>query len=188
MGGDFKTLYPEKMRIVLLFMLLAACGGLGAQKPSEIVSLLRNWYFSPAGAEEWLEAEVPGTVHQDLLRHQILPDPFYGTHEEKIQWVEEKDWEYKTVFTVTSAQLERDAAVLNFEGLDTYADVYLNGALILKADNMFVGYRVPVKPLLRCGENHLRVYFHSPVKQTLPQWQSNGFNYPADNDLSLIHI
>ena len=182
MGGDFKTLYPEKMRIVLLFMLLAACGGLGAQKPSEIVSLLRNWYFSPAGAEEWLEAEVPGTVHQDLLRHQILPDPFYGTHEEKIQWVEEKDWEYKTVFTVTSAQLERDAAVLNFEGLDTYADVYLNGALILKADNMFVGYRVPVKPLLRCGENHLRVYFHSPVKQTLPQWQSNGFNYPADND------
>ena len=67
---------------------------------------------------------MPGTVHQDLLRHQILPDPFYGTHEEKIQWVEEKDWEYKTVFTVTSAQLERDAAVLNFEGLDTYADVY----------------------------------------------------------------
>ena len=84
MGGDFKTLYPEKMRIVLLFMLLAACGRLGAQKPSEIVSLLRNWYFSPAGAEEWLEAEVPGTVHQDLLRHQILPDPFYCAHVGKI--------------------------------------------------------------------------------------------------------
>lgn len=170
------------MRIVLLLFLLFWGVGAGAQKPPEIVSFIRDWYFTQAGREEWLKAEVPGCVHQDLLRHGMLPDPFYGSHEKEIQWVEEKDWEYKTVFTVTPAQLERDAAILSFEGLDTYADVYLNGALILKADNMFVGHRIPVKPLLRCGENHLRVYFHSPVKQTLPQWQSNGFNYPADND------
>ena len=36
--------------------------------------------------------------------------------------------------------------------------------------------------MLRKGENLLHVYFHSPIKQTLPQWSSNGFNYPADND------
>lgn len=47
---------------------------------------------------------------------------------------------------------------------------------------MFVGYAVPVKQVLRKGENLLHVYFHSPIKQTLPQWSSNGFNYPADND------
>lgn len=50
---------------------------------------------------------MPGTIHQDLIRHQLLPDPFYGINEEKIQWVEDKDWEYKTVFIVTEEQLGR---------------------------------------------------------------------------------
>lgn len=149
---------------------------------AEVVSLDTDWSFSQVGTGKWLPATVPGTVHQDLIRHKLIPNPFYGTNEKKIQWVENEDWEYKTCFMVTKDQLERDAALLSFEGLDTYADVYLNGSLLLKADNMFVGYSVPVKPVLREGENLLHVYFHSPIKQTLPQWASNGFNYPADND------
>lgn len=170
------------MRKILLLLGLLVGGMTWGQRKAEILPLENNWHFSVAGEDNWLEAKVPGTVHQDLLRHQLLPDPFYGANEEKIQWVENKDWEYKTSFTVTAGQLERDAAFLCFEGLDTYADVYLNGALILKADNMFVGYKIPVKTLLRPGKNQLHIYFHSPVKQTLPQWRSNGFNYPADND------
>lgn len=170
------------MRKILLLLGLLVGGMTWGQRKAEILPLENNWYFSVAGEDNWLEAKVPGTVHQDLLRHQLLPDPFYGTNEEKVQWVENKDWEYKTSFTVAAGQLERDAAFLCFEGLDTYADVYLNGALILKADNMFVGYKIPVKTLLRPGKNQLHIYFHSPVKQTLPQWRSNGFNYPADND------
>ena len=49
---------------------------------------------------------------------------------------------------------------------------------------MFVGYTLPVKEVLRKGENRLQVYFHSPIKQALPQWETNGFDYPADNDHS----
>lgn len=155
---------------------------------SEIGLLNTGWMFSQAGMEEWKTANVPGTVHQDLIRHGLLPDPFYGTNEQKIQWVEDKDWEYKTSFTVTPEQLNRDAAQLLLEGLDTYADVYLNGSLLLKADNMFVGYTLPVKPILRVGENFLHIYFHSPIRQTLPQYASNGFNYPADNDHHEKHL
>lgn len=149
---------------------------------SEVRVLDSGWEFARSGTDKWLSATVPGTVHQDLINHSLLPNPFYGTNEKKIQWVENEDWEYKTTFNVTPAQLERDAALLTFEGLDTYADVYLNGALVLRADNMFVGYSIPVKSILQNGENRLHIYFHSPVKQTLPQWNSNGFNYPADND------
>ncbi len=155
---------------------------------SEIISLDDDWEFSRAGADKWLPATVPGTVHQDLIRHNLLPDPFYGTNEEKIQWVENEDWEYKTSFSVSAEQLKRDGAQLIFEGLDTYADVYLNGALLLKSDNMFVGYTVFVKPMLREGENKLHIYFHSPIRQTLPQYASNGFNYPADNDHHEKHL
>lgn len=53
---------------------------------------------------------------------------------------------------------------------------------------MFVGYTIPVKSQLRIGENLLHIYFHSPIRQTLPQYNSNGFNYPADNDHHDKHL
>lgn len=168
-----------------IFFGLLCCSNLvygQAKDNSEVLVLNQGWTFAQAGTNKWLEATVPGTVHQDLIHHQLLPNPFYGTNEEQIQWVENEDWEYQTHFTVTDEQLNREGAQLVFEGLDTYADVYLNGSLLLKSDNMFVGYTVPVKSVLRKGENRLSIYFHSPIRQTLPQWASNGFNYPADND------
>lgn len=149
---------------------------------ADYLSLNNDWQFAEAGSQKWLPATVPGTVHSDLIKHELLPDPFFGTNEKKIQWVENKDWEYKTSFDLSAEQLEKEGANLIFEGLDTYADVYLNGALILKADNMFVGYSCPVKDVLRTGENRLHIYFHSPITKLLPQWASNGFDYPADND------
>ena len=170
--------------------LLCCCSMAYAQSNdnSEVVVLNTGWEFSHAGTELWRPAQVPGTVHQDLINHKQLPDPFYGINEQKIQWVENEDWEYRTAFIVTPEQLKRDDAQLVFEGLDTYADVYLNGALLLKADNMFVGYTIPVKSQLRIGENLLHIYFHSPIRQTLPQYNSNGFNYPADNDHHDKHL
>ena len=170
--------------------LLCCCSMVYAQSNdnSEVVVLNTGWEFSQAGTELWRPAQVPGTVHQDLIYHKQIPDPFYGINEQKIQWVENEAWEYRTAFTVTPEQLKRDDAQLVFEGLDTYADVYLNGALLLKADNMFVGYTIPVKSQLRIGENLLHIYFHSPIRQTLPQYNSNGFNYPADNDHHDKHL
>ena len=170
--------------------LLCCCSMVYAQgnDTSEVMLLDTGWEFSQSGTEKWMPATVPGTVHQDLISHELLPNPFYGMNEKKIQWVENEDWEYRTSFIVSEEQLNRDGIQLIFEGLDTYADVYLNGSLLLKADNMFVGYTVPVKSVLRKGENHLYIYFHSPIRQTLPQYASNGFNYPADNDHHEKHL
>ncbi|MBP9507634.1 MAG: glycoside hydrolase family 2 protein [Bacteroides sp.] len=170
--------------------LLCCCSVAYGQKAQEPTTIRLNdgWSFAQVGTEKWLPATVPGTVHQDLIRHQLLPDPFYGLNEAKIQWVENEDWEYKTSFTLNEEQLNREGALLTFDGLDTYADVYLNGTLLLKADNMFVGYSIPIKSVLRKGENRLHVYFHSPIKQTLPQQASNGFDYPADNDHHEKHL
>ena len=99
-----------------------------------------------------------------LIAHDKLPAPFYGMNEQKIQWVEKEDWLYRTSFVLTEEQLHHEGVYLVFEGLDTYADVFLNGSLLLKADNMFVGYRVPVKSVLRKGENRLVVRFRSPIR------------------------
>lgn len=153
------------------------------QKP-QVCTLHSDWTFCQVGDTLWSDAKVPGTIHQDLLNHNRIPNPFYGMNEEAVQWVENEDWLYRTSFVVTEEQLNRDAAVLELDGLDTYADVFLNGALILRSDNMFVGHKVPVKSVLRKGENRLLIRFRSAVKEALPQWETNGFDYPADNDHS----
>ena len=153
------------------------------EKP-QVCTLHTNWTFCQVGDTLWSDAKVPGTVHQDLLNHNRIPNPFYGMNEQDVQWVENEDWMYRTSFVVDEHQLSRDAAVLELDGLDTYADVFLNGALILRSDNMFVGHKIEVKQVLRKGVNQLLVRFRSPVKEVLPQLQTNGFDYPASNDHS----
>ena len=168
---------------MILSALPMLAGAMGNQGP-ETLSLNKGWEFSQAGTNEWHPAKVPGTVHQDLMDNGKLVNPFFGLNEAEVQWVEKEDWQYRTTFMLTKEQLEREAALLKFEGLDTYADIYLNGSLLKRTDNMFVGYELPVKEVLREGENCLQIYFHSPIKQAMPQWETDGFDYPADNDHS----
>lgn len=173
----------SKVTLMMLLAFLLTYGNhASGSSLSQIHQLHAGWEFSMYGTNEWLSAQVPGTVHQDLIAHDKLPDPFYGMNEQKIQWVEKEDWLYRTSFVLTEEQLHHEGVYLVFEGLDTYADVFLNGSLLLKADNMFVGYRVPVKSVLRKGENKLVVRFRSPIREAMPQWESNGFDYQADND------
>ncbi|MGB6265887.1 MAG: glycoside hydrolase family 2 protein [Candidatus Acidiferrales bacterium] len=114
-----------------------------------------------ADAATWRPADVPGCVHTDLLRNKLIPDPFYRDNETKLQWIENADWEYRNTIDATPALLARKNVELVFEGLDTYADVYVNEKLALSADNMFREWRVDLKPLLKSGPNTLRIVFHS---------------------------
>ncbi|MGI6222480.1 MAG: beta-mannosidase [Prevotella sp.] len=148
----------------------------------DTLNLNSGWEFAEKDSSTWRSATVPGCVHQDLLDHQLIPDPFYGENEQRVQWVERKDWVYRTTFQLTPQQLSHDGAVLEFDGLDTYADIYLNGALLAKTDNMFVGYHFNVRKLLQEGTNRLLLVFHSPVTTCEPQADTQGFSYPADND------
>ena len=112
----------------------------------------------------WHAAQVPGDVHLDLLRNQMIPDPYYRDNESKLQWIENADWEYRTTIEATPELLDHRQVELVFDGLDAYAEVYLNQKLVLTADNMFRTWRVDVKPDLKPGANQLLVVFPSPIK------------------------
>lgn len=127
------------------------------------INLNENWQFKKVTDTVWNSATVPGNVFSDLLYHQLIEDPFIGNNEEKVQWVSETDWEYKTTFSLSEDLLEKKHFELNFDGLDTYASVYLNDSLILKANNAFRKWEVGVKPLLK-AENELRLVFESTSK------------------------
>ena len=141
-----------------------------------------GWKFRQGRSEIWYPATVPGTVHTDLIANEIIEDPFFRLNERGVQWVDKEDWMYETTLVATAAEVGSSNQELVFLGLDTYADVYLNGKSILNANNMHRTWRVDVKGLLKAGDNKLEVYFHSPIKIDLPKCDkySYGFNTGPD--------
>src|SRR5436190_12603900 len=95
--------------------------------------------------EAWLPATVPGCVHTDLLAAGKIGDPFYRLNEKDQQWIENESWEYRAAVPVDAATLAHDRIELVFAGLDTFAEVFVNGAPVLTADNMFRSWRVDAK-------------------------------------------
>jgi len=108
----------------------------------------------------WIPATVPGTIHTDLLNQNIIPDPFYRDNEQKLQWIDREDWEYQTTFTANPETLAKNHIELVFDGIDTYADVFLNDTKILEANNMFRTWTIDVKQILK-PNNKLYILFHS---------------------------
>src|SRR4029077_16517374 len=97
-----------------------------------------------------------------------IGDPFYRLDEKDQQWIENESWEYRTTLPVDAATLARARVELVFAGLDTFAHVFVNGAHVLTADNMFRSWRADVKARLKAGPNEILVRFASPIAKVKP--------------------
>ncbi|MBX3737560.1 MAG: glycoside hydrolase family 2 protein [Candidatus Didemnitutus sp.] len=141
------------------------------------------WRFRDATAGgPWRDAVVPGCVHTDLRRHELIPDPFWGTHELDLQWIEERDWEYTAKLHVSAQLLTEENVELVADGLDTVATVTLNGRKVARTANMFVAHRWDVKKLLRPGVNELTIRFDSAlayIRRTRRTHAPKEFNDPV---------
>lgn len=122
-----------------------------------------NWQFKNSKDSNWFPAKVPGTVHLDLMDNKIISDPFKDENEKKVQWVENEDWDYQTSFTISPHELKNENIDLVFNGLDTFSEIYLNGQLLKKTDNMFRKWNIPAKQYLKPGHNTLQIKFTSAV-------------------------
>lgn len=146
----------NKLYLILVVALLVSCQQ-KTQLPS-ITSLDTNWSFRSMNSNDWYPATVPGNIYSDLIDNQLIEDPFIGVNETKVQWVADSTWVYQTHFDVSSSTLNKDHFQLHFEGLDTYAKVYLNDSLILSSNNAFRNYKIPVKELISF-RNTLAIHF-----------------------------
>jgi len=154
-------------------------------QPAARYNLSGHWQFSQSGMNEWLPAIVPGTVHTDLMANGKIKDPFIGMEEQAVQWIDKVDWSYQTVFNADPAWLANSHTMLVFEGLDTYATVWLNGIKIIDADNMFLTWKADIKRLLQEKNNELVVTFRSPIQEGLKKQSEYGIRMPANNDQSV---
>ena len=179
--------YKKLLAIVFLFAVITSGCKQKNEKLSYSQELSNGWTFHQTDKSEWLPASVPGCVHTDLLANGKIEDPYYRLNEHDVQWIDKLDWEYKTIFSIDESQLKYDRLALDFKGLDTYAEVFVNGEKVLSADNMFREWIVDVKQQLKLGENELRILFKSPITEGIKKYDANGFVIPvSSNDLADI--
>ena len=143
-----------------------------------------GWQFRQANIGSWQPASVPGSIHTALMANGVIEDPYYRVNEKKVQWVDKNNWEYRTTFSADKEWIDKGRITLEFLGLDTYADVYLNEQLILQADNFHRAWEIDVKSVIKEGNNELRIYFHSPIQVGLEKLEAHGYGLPASNDQS----
>jgi beta-mannosidase len=150
------------MKTKLLLFIISLSTFIGCTKNTKelpiSIEIHTGWEFKSVEDSEWKSATVPGTVFTDLLQHKIIPDPFILTNEEKVQWVSQKNWEYKTTFNISEETLQKENITITFEGLDTYATVYVNNQRIATTTNAFRTYHVDVKKHAK-STNELRIVF-----------------------------
>lgn len=164
--------------LVLFFSLLLSCL-LTAQTSHRNLST-ENWTFNKQNDSQKYKATIPGTVHTDLFQNKVIPDPFFGANEKELQWIENENWEYETNFSLTSSEFKNQNIDLEFDGLDTYATVYLNGIVILEADNMFRKRTISVKSNLKKENNQLKIVFHSAVQRGKDQAKKLPYTLPEN--------
>jgi beta-mannosidase len=124
----------------------------------------------------WITAKVPGDVHSALIERNIIDNPYFGHNDAKSLWIEQKEWWYRTQFDFVKKEDKEEKHELIFEGLDTFATIFVNGLEIGTTDNMLMAHSFDVTKIVRSGKNTIAVKFdplflHNRDKEQF-QWSS----------------
>ena len=123
---------------------------------------LRNWELLYDDGR--IKAQVPGDITVDLKNAGVIEDPYYDLNHRDVEWIPRRDFTYVTEILADEAMLAEESVQLVFEGIDLFSDIYLNGQLLGKTENMFLEYAYEIKPFLHSGANQLRVEMKSTIK------------------------
>jgi hypothetical protein len=138
------------------------------------------WKLTNAnGTLSYADVQVPAYPHQILQSKGVIGDPLYRYNELETRWISDDTWSYARDFVVSEAQATAPAADLLFKGLDTFAEVELNGAPILRADNFHRTWRVPVAGLLKQGKNTLKITLEPALATTLRLKKDMPYTVPT---------
>ena len=144
--------------LILLAFAFSACQQV--EKPNVAVQLLnQGWTLTGDTLDINMQVDVPSVVQQSLYDNGVIPYPYLGMVENQLLWISNHPWNYTLRFDLDKELFEKENVELVFDGIDTYADVSLNGEKLFFADNQFRAWKHEVKDLLKEKDNLLEVHF-----------------------------
>ena len=115
----------------------------------------------------WLNTKVPGEVHETLLKYNLIKDPYFGKNCDEREWVERVDWWYRRKFFIPKEYKGKRIEIL-FEGLDTFATIWVNGIKVASSEDMFLPLRIDVSKALNYNDwNTIAVRLGAPWYETI---------------------
>lgn len=156
-----------------------------------IQEIEKDWRIKMLGSgqkEEWIPATVPGTVLTDLLHAGKIPDPYFKDNEITVREYTYKDYIYSVETEVTEKLLQCDEIILRFDGIDTIADISVNGCVIGRTNNMHRCWEFSVKENLRCGKNHIEVVIYSAANYMKEAFAESGTIGNEDTLPGFMHL
>ena len=141
------------------------------------IKLNKGWSISNLNDDQnqiSIQAEMPTNTYVELVKNDLIQDPYYSDNAANLAWVEAAEWLFETEFDF---EVSDKTQILCFESLDTFATIYLNGSKIGETNNMFRSYHFDVSDTLKAKDNQLKVQF-SPAAKECDQSidMSNPFN------------
>ena len=113
---------------------------------------------------DWIDVAAPGDTYLALIDAGRIDHPFQQRHESGATWVRDKEWWWRTEFEADACVNSNEQVRLVFEGLDTFAEIYLDGSLVGRTDNMFRTYKFDIGDRLLAGGTHsLAICFAAPA-------------------------
>ncbi len=118
--------------------------------------------FKKLSGVKTINAKVPGNVELDLVRAGLAEDPQKGDNVYKFRKYESYQWLYSKKFT-SPKLAEGQRAILKLDGVDTLADVFVNGKFVGNPENMFIAHEFDITDFLLSGTNTLEIIIRSAV-------------------------
>jgi beta-mannosidase len=137
-----------------------------------------GWQIRCVKDDTYLPAAVPGSVYLDYLNAGKMEDPYYRDNELEALKLMEEDYEYRVEFDA-SEFLQMDKTILKLEGLDTLADVSING-VIYAVNNMHRTWEFDISEILKPESNELKILFHSPTKYIKDRYEKKRLHGSRD--------
>ncbi|MBP3616524.1 MAG: glycoside hydrolase family 2 protein [Lachnospiraceae bacterium] len=143
-------------------------------------NLHTNWTMKDKSWDSYIPAFVPGDLYSDLLKNEKTEDPYYRDNELEALKLSEKEYEYVCTFEAEAAMLSEERVLLRFEGIDTLAEVFVNGVCVGTADNMHRIWEYDVKRYITVGKNEVKIEFHSPTKYIREKYAAHRLDGTSD--------
>lgn len=164
---------------ILILLLLISFSVYSQNTTHQTIKLNSDWNFTSEKYDQWYQAEVPGSIHTDLFKNELIAEPFTGKNENQLQWIDTLEWIYKKEFKRPHNLNPNDQIELVSKGLDIYAEVYLNDSLLLVANNMFLPWKAKIDQNILQRKNTLTIHFKPSLKKETQNYQKLDYELPG---------
>ncbi len=138
-----------------------------------IQNLNGEWTINRVGYVDKIPVKIPGSVYSAMLSGGMLADPYYRENQYKAVEFSDSDYLFEKGFELDPELASCRKLYLRFNGIDTLADIELNGIKLGKTENMHRTYEFDITNAVSKNSNILRVKVHSPVDYIKRQQQRN---------------